>query len=336
MSEFRQDIITKEWVLIAASRSGRPYEFPKTRATREDLPEIEPGCVFCPGHEEKTPAELARYPFMSKDWLVRVVPNKFSVLELEHGQPTKNFYVRQPGIGSHEVVITRYHNQPTAMQSVELIDLTLQVYADRIKELSKYESVRYVHIIQNHGKLGGASLTHPHSQIFAMPFLGPHVQEELRGTHSHYNLFDECIYCAIMAHELQNGSRIVTETDSFLVFCPFESKMPYQMRILPKRHESNFENLPPSERRELAAVLKSTLLKLYAKLGNPSYNFYIHTMPFSRSKNDSYNPKAYHWHLVIMPRVNIWAGLELGTEIYVNVIPPEHAAEYLRGDTKDL
>lgn len=332
MSEFRQDIVTKEWVLIAPNRSGRPHDFKRELATPEGLPEFLDSCVFCPGNEKQTPEEICRIPKSGNDWKVRVVPNKFGVLQLDGGTPQHNFYIRQPGIGSHEIVITKFHNQPTALQPVELIENTIEAYIERINALSKFDAVKYVHIIQNHGKLAGASLIHPHSQIFAMPFLGPHVAAELRGAGNYYSLFDKSIYDDILQHELSVKKRIVLETDRFVVFCPFESKMPYQMRIVPKKQEAKFENIETDDKRELAVVLKSALLKLYNKLGNPSYNYYIHTMPFKRSKNVYRDERAYRWHLVILPRINIWAGLELGTEIYVNVVPPEHAAEYLRGE----
>jgi UDPglucose--hexose-1-phosphate uridylyltransferase len=333
MSEFRQDIVTKEWVLIAPARTARPNEFKKEPATPDNLPELVPTCFFCPGNEDKTPPQITQFPKNTKEWLVRVVPNKFSLLDLHHSQKSRgNFYVRLPGIGSHEVVVTRLHNLPTALQPVELIDATLQVFTERLVELSHNPAVRYVHIIQNHGKLGGASMIHPHSQIFAMPFPGPHVAEELRGCHYHFNLFDRCIYCDLIEHELSEKRRVVFETENFLAVCPFESKMPYQMRVLPKQHQAHFYEITAEQRRELAEVLKTVLGRLYRKLGNPAYNYYIHTMPFSRSKYVHHNEQAYHWHLVIMPRINIWAGLELGTEIYVNVVPPEAAAEYLRAD----
>ncbi|MDP2932975.1 MAG: galactose-1-phosphate uridylyltransferase [bacterium] len=329
MSEFRQDIVTKEWVLVAPSRVARPFDFKKDKPVPENVPDFLPTCIFCPGNEKQTPSEIERYP-RTGDWQVRVVPNKFGLLELTPAVPKKDFYVTLPGIGSHEVLITRYHNQPVALQSVKDIDLTMGVYVDRIKELMQHDSVKYVHIIQNHGKLAGASLLHPHSQIFAMPFVGPHIQEELRGATHHYDIFDKCIYCEMLTHERHTGTRVVLETDNFVVVCPFESKMPYHMRIMPKRHQARFEDIEKHEREEFAAVLKSALSRLYFKLGNPSYNYYFHTLPAIRGNNVFYNERAYHWHLVIMPRINIWAGLELGTEIYVNVVPPETAAAHLK------
>jgi UDPglucose--hexose-1-phosphate uridylyltransferase len=331
MSEFRQDIVTKEWVLIAPSRSGRPDEFKKEPATSQNLPEVVLGCVFCPGGEAQSPAEIYRWPEKG-DWQIRLVPNKYGLLEDVEGKAQKNFYVRLPGMGAHEVMITRGHNQPTALQSVQLIEEQLRIYAERIKEFSANQAIKYVHIIQNYGRQGGASLVHPHSQIIAMPFLGPHIQEEIRGSYHHYDLFEQCIYCEMIRHELKVQSRIITETEHFVVMCPFESKLPYQIRIMPKKHRADFSQISAQERGELAAVLKRTLLTLCDKLNNPSYNFYIHTAPFRRSSlATSYEP-SYHWHLVILPRINIWAGLELGTEVYVNVMPPEQAADYLRSD----
>jgi len=332
MSEFRQDIVTKEWVLIAPSRSGRPYEFKKKPAHSEKLPEVSPSCVFCPGNEKQTPAEILRYPEKG-DWKIRVVPNKFGVLELDGAPDThRNFYVTLPGTGSHEVLITRKHNEPTSMQSVGEIDLSLMIMQQRIDELGRHPGVKYVHVIQNSGQLAGASLVHPHSQIFAMPFLGPHIAEEIKGASSHYHIFDKCVYCQIIQHEIAEKVRIVFETENYVVLCPFESKMPFQMRILPKNHQARFHTINSTHRKELAAVLKNALTRLYTKIGDPSYNFYIHTLPFYKGTNQAVPEEAYHWHLVILPRVNIWAGLELGTEIYVNVMPPEKAAEYLRGE----
>lgn len=329
MSEFRQDIVTKEWVLIAPSRALRPNEFSHEPATPDSLPEVSAGCAFCPGAEGQTPPEISTVP-SSGPWQVRVVQNKYSLLRLSEGEAVRDFYVALPGIGSHEVVITRPHDKPAALMPLSLIESYLSVYIDRLNEMRKHEQVRYVHIIQNHGKLGGASLVHPHSQIIAMPFLGPHIQAELRGAASHFNLFDRCIYCEIVSHERAAKTRVVAESEHFIVLCPYESKMPYQMRIMPKRHEADFSRITSEEKREFAAVLKMALFALYDKLENPSYNYYIHTLPFGRGANLMRSEESYHWHLVILPRINVWAGLELGTEIYVNTVPPEISAEVLK------
>lgn len=329
MSEFRQDIVTKNWVLIAESRASRPSDFGTLEATPRDLPAVSKTCVFCPGNEHLTIGEIARYPSQA-DWLVRVVPNKYEAVGHMIGRRREDFYMSRPGIGDHEVVLTRYHDKPLALQDLELIDLTLRVYIDRINDLKQHEEVRYIHIIQNHGVQAGASVIHPHSQIFAIPFLPDRVRDELFGTRNYFAVNGACVYCEIILHELKLGERVVIDLPEFLAIAPYASKMPFEIHILPKSHRPSFHLVTISERKALARIMKEIFSRLYDRMHNPAYNYYIHTVPFggitdSKSYNDN---QSYHWHIVVLPRVNVWAGFELGTEVYVNVMPPEMAAKF--------
>lgn len=329
MSEFRQDIINKNWVLIAEGRNKRPTDFQTYAAAPPELPEISDKCVFCPGKEKETGEEIARYEKDGK-WLVRVVPNKYEAVEHTIGKRTEDFYISRPGIGDHEVVITRYHNQPTALQSPELIDLTLSAYIDRFNDLWLHDEVLYIHIIQNHGMQAGASVVHPHSQIFAIPFLPDRIRDEIAGTRDYYEIHEACVYCEMIMFELKAGSRVILDTPEFLVIAPYASKMPFEIHILPKKHRSFFHKITISERKALAQVMKDVFSRLYTRMQNPAYNYYIHTLPQRLSLNHrSINDQdAYHWHIVVLPRVNVWAGFELGTEVYVNPMPPETAAKF--------
>ncbi len=339
MSEFRQDIITKNWVLIAEGRAQRPTDFREQQATPPGLPDYWKTCVFCAGNESMTSGEIARYPARpissgsgqeEKDWLVRTIPNKYEAVGHIIGKRQEDFYVSRPGIGDHEVVVTRYHNKPTALQDTSLVDLTLQVYIDRLNELKLHDEVRYVHIIQNHGIQAGASIAHPHSQIFAIPFLPERIQEELQGTRSYFSVNGSCVYCEMVMYELQKEERVVIDTPDFVAIAPYASKMPFEIHLLPKRHRASFHEITISERKALAQVMKDLFRRLYDRMHNPAYNYYIHTLPFSGSIESKTHDdrKSYHWHIVILPRVNVWAGFELGTEVYVNVMPPEKAAKF--------
>ncbi len=330
MSEFRQDIVTKNWVLIASGRADRPTDFKAQQAAPRDLPEVDGSCAFCPGNENLTSGEIFKENHGGDNWLIRVVPNKYEAVGHVIGRRQEEFYISQPGIGDHEVVITRYHNKPTALQDENLIDKTLRVYIDRINELKEHDEVRYIHVIQNYGLQAGASIVHPHSQIFAIPFLPHRVRDELKGTRDYFALHGACIYCEMILYELKIGERIVLDTPHFLVITPFASKMPFEMHILPKTHRPSFQEITISERRELARVMKAIFSRLYDRMHNPAYNYYIHSVPFggaieSKAFNDR---KSYHWHIVVLPRINVWAGFELGTEVYVNVMPPEQAAKF--------
>ncbi|OGE78297.1 MAG: galactose-1-phosphate uridylyltransferase [Candidatus Doudnabacteria bacterium RIFCSPHIGHO2_01_FULL_46_14] len=329
MSEFRQDIVTKNWVLIAQGRDKRPTDFKQLAASPIEMPEISKECAFCPGNEEKTGQEIVRYP-ETGDWQVRVVPNKYEAVGHIIGKRTEDFYISRPGIGDHEVVISRYHNQPVAQQDIELIDTTLRAYIDRYHDLALHDEVQYIHIIQNHGMQAGASVVHPHSQIFAIPFFPHRISGEISGTRDFFEVNNACVYCEMIMFEMKEGSRVIFDTPDFLVVAPYASKMPFEIHILPKIHRSSFSKITISERKALAWVMKDVFGRLYERMKNPAYNYYIHTLPtrLSSGRRTFSDQECYHWHIVVLPRVNVWAGFELGTEVYVNPMPPEKAAKF--------
>ena len=330
MSEFRQDIVSKHWVLFAPNRGSRPEDFTLFQAAADPskLDEIDAHCVFCPGKEAFN-QEIDSYP-KGKDWQVRIIPNKYEALGHRGGRERSDFYIVREGIGDHEVIVTRPHNVLTAFLLDELMDLNLKVYQKRMRDLSNHPEVQYVHVLQNHGRDGGASMIHPHSQVFATPFVPEHLHDEVTGSFVYFMQSGACVYCEMILKELTDRERVVLDHKDFLVFTPFASRVPYAMRIIAKRHRASFIDLSDEERRSLAKVLKFALQKLYYKLHNPSYNYYIHTLPVSHSILTRYDDRSYHWHLEILPRINVWGGFELGSDVYVNTVLPEVAADVLR------
>ena len=334
MSQFRQDNITKQWVLIAPKRALRPEGLNTERAMPDDLPEVDTLCVFCPGNEKLTTELLLAIP-NEKNWRVRVISNKFETLSHKLAKPLDvgrdDFYLTRPGVGDHEVIILRSHNKPLALQSDEDVLAGIKAWHARMVTLADHAEVRYTHIIQNHGKLSGATVQHPHFQLFTVPFIPDHLADELEGSASYFRHSGKCVYCEMIDRELKAGSRVVLDHEDYLVFCLFASRVPFQLRIIPKRHHASFTDIDTSSQKSLAKVLKHTLSRIYHKLNNPSYNFYIHTVPICQPKPAYCDPVSYHWHLEVLPRLNVWAGFELGTEIYVNPVAPEEAAALLRG-----
>lgn len=334
MSEFRQDIVSQHWILFAPNRSKRPEDFGQEPATPDfsSLPSLDPKCVFCPGNEEYN-LEIMSHP-QGADWKVRVIPNKYEALGHTGGRHRDDFYSVREGIGDHEVIISRPHNTLTAFLPDKDMDAMLYVYQQRMRELSNHPEVQYVHILQNHGKAGGASMIHPHSQIFATPFVPEHLHDEVVGSYVYFEQHGACVYCEMIMYELSEKSRVVIDSEDFLVFSPFASRMPYALRIIPKRHMASFVDMTDGERKNLGIVLKESLQKLYYLLKNPAYNYYIHSLPVTHELMTRYDDKSYHWHLEILPRVNVWGGFELGSDVYVNTIMPETAADYLRQPIK--
>jgi UDPglucose--hexose-1-phosphate uridylyltransferase len=316
--------------LFAPNRASRPEDFKHERATPDPktLPEHDNACPFCSGQEALN-LEVAIYPH-KHNWKVRVILNKFEALGHSGGRARADFYTVREGIGDHEVVVPRPHNILTGFLPDELMDLNLKVYQERMLALSNHPEVEYVHVLQNHGHAGGASLIHPHSQIFATPFVPEHLHDEVTGAYSFFKSNGACIYCEMILKELSDRERIVLDNKDFLVFAPFAARVPFALRIIPKRHQASFTDMTEPERHSLGQVLKTILQKLYYKLDNPAYNYYIHTLPISHSLMTRYDDRSYHWHLEILPRLNVWGGFELGSDVYVNTMLPEVAADILR------
>lgn len=334
MSQFRQNPINKQWVLIAPSRAKRPEDF-KTYSVSFGLPELDPTCVFCPGNEHKNPdlcKDVCRLP-NDDNWKIRVIANKFKALDQIKTYQNRDFYRSMAGYGEHEVIITRQHNEPPALQSAQVVQQSLKLFQERIEIISQDPKINYVQIFHNHGRDAGASLVHPHYQVLATPMVPPHLHDELRGTYHYYQLNKTCIYCDIMKEERKVKDRIVYEDEYFVVMSAYASRSPFETWILPKRHQSRFERMSDIELLHLSHVLKKALGSLYVKLSDPPLNFYIHTMPKPNEKHLLTEEKSYHWHLTIFPRLTIWAGFEYSTSIPINPMPPEQTAKFLRGET---
>lgn len=329
MSEFRQNPITKAWVLIAPGRAKRPEDF-KTVSVMHGLPELDPKCVFCPGNESAN-KELFHAPHAG-EWDIRVVSNKFPALDGQINFQHRNFYVSRAGRGAHEVVITRKHNEPVALQSVRTIKDSFATFIERYKAITEDPNIAYVQIFHNHGRDAGASLAHPHYQIMATPLVPPHVHDEILGCYHYTQASGSCIYCDIINEEIRVGERLVYEDDHFVVLSAYASRKPFETWILPKKHGARFEEITAQDIEHLSHALKLVLGRLYVKLADPPLNFYIHTMPVKRDANTLHEAGSYHWHLTVFPRITIWAGFEYSTGIPVNPVPPEMTAEFLRGD----
>lgn len=328
MSQFRQNIITKEWVLIAPNRSQRPDDFAGEPVIRPHTPDVIDACVFCPGNESKNP-DIARFP-AGKNWQVRIIPNKFEIVSNVPVHSTKEFYVNRSGIGEHEVMITRKHNEPVALQSLQTVELSLHTMRQRYLDLAEHGAHHaYIEMFHNHGRDAGASLIHPHYQIITLPMVPPAAHEEISGSHDYYRNHGVCVYCDMIKEEKALEDRIIHETQDFIIFEPYAARFPFETWLVPKKHSANFEKISDQDITQMAFALKLALGQLYAKLSDPPLNFYIHTLP-AHAEHSAYDQKSYHWHLTILPRTAIWGGFEYATGIPINPVSPEQAAKFLK------
>jgi UDPglucose--hexose-1-phosphate uridylyltransferase len=324
-------------VIISTDRAKRPSDF-----FRESVKVKGGFCPFCAGNESKTPSEILAYrPNASgvtpqKDgpgWTVRVVPNKFPALGIEGtlNKQAEGMFDKMNGIGAHEVVIeTPDHAATLASLPAKKIEDVLWAFRDRILDLKKDRRFKYILLFKNHGEAAGASLEHSHSQLIALPILPIYVVEELQGAKQYYIYKERCVFCDAIRQETESGVRVVAENEDFITLAPYAPRFPFETWILPKRHESAFENSSSQMFENLAKALKLLLMKADRVLDNPPYNLVVHSSPAQDPTNE-----YYHWHIEFMPKLTKTAGFEWGTGFYINPTPPEEAAKFLRDANVD-
>ncbi|MEJ5257924.1 MAG: galactose-1-phosphate uridylyltransferase [Fervidobacterium sp.] len=327
MPEYRKDPVVKRWVIISTERAKRPHDF-------QVQPE-EVKVAFCPfdyGNEHTTPPEILAFrPADTQPntpgWWVRVVSNKFPAVdpELPVDRYGHGMYDAMTGFGYHEVIVeTPDHESTFALYDYKQAEEVVWAYVTRFRTMAKDERVKYILVFRNHGKEGGASLAHPHSQIIATPVVPKTVQEELDGAKDYYSYKERCVFCDMINQEKIENRRLIEENEHFIAFEPYAARFPFETWVLPKRHSHDFGSITEDEVRSFARIMKDVLHRIYVVLNNPPYNFLIHTAPvFEEGKT------YYHWHVEIIPRLTRVAGFEWGSGFYINPVPPEDAARYL-------
>jgi UDPglucose--hexose-1-phosphate uridylyltransferase len=327
MPQLRKDPVTKRWVIIVHEQAKGPADFPALPAPRRGN-----SCPFCPGKEGSTPPEVLSYREANTlpnepGWQVRVVPNRYPALQIEGDLDRTGIglYDMMNGVGAHEVIIeSPDHEAGFDVFDVPQVLRIVGAYVDRYRDLRRDRRFRYILLFKNHGAAAGASLDHPHSQLIATPIIPKRVMEEVEGARQYYYYKERCVFCDVIRQELAAGIRIINENESFVALAPFASRFPFETWITPKDHKASFGDIEDHEQESFADILHGTLRRLIRTLGNPPFNFIIHTSPC-----DEHCAEYYHWHLEIMPRLTKVAGFEWGSGFYVNPVPPESAARYL-------
>ncbi len=328
MPELRKDPVLGRWIIIAQERGKRPTDFviDKTLTTGGF-------CPLCPGNENTTPHEVLVYGREgdtpdSPGWKVRVVPNKYPALVIEGdlNREGEGLYDKMNGIGAHEVIVeSPNHEDAFSELPVDHMVLVFQAFQARIRDLECDDRFRYVLIFKNFGKAAGASLEHSHSQLVALPVLPRKIESELTGALTYYKYKERCIYCDIIHQELKQEIRVVCRNEHFITLTPFAPRTPFEMWILPIKHSSAYHEQSYDELIALSEIFSESLCRLDACIPNVPYNFVLHTQPLR-----SAHLLHYHWHFEIVPKLTSIAGFEWGSGFYINPMPPEEAAKYLR------
>ncbi len=332
-SEFRQNVVSGDWVLIAPVRGRRPHasvETPHAPASKDECPFEDPqktnGVDPLLWYDASGKRGEGR---ITRDWSLQVIPNKYPLVTKHEGAcpvpPTEGFTRSMAAAGFHELVIPRAHDTFFADMALEEAERMVRAYQDRIVAHKDEDCLHYVLVFHNHGTAAGASIYHPHSQILALPFVPHDVRRSVLGSRAWFEKNGTCIHCEIIAAERVSGERIVYENKKFIVLVPYAPSASFEMRIFPITHGPDFYTIADDDRLEFAEAIVNALKRLKKTLNDPAYNFFIHTAPVDRA-----DYRYYHWHMEIVPKTSHFAGFELGLGIRAVSAVPEESAELLR------
>lgn len=342
MSELRHDPISGRWVIVAPDRALRPNSSVPAPRFSEEAED-----PFAEGNEHLTPGELLAYraPGTQPDtpgWRVRVVPNKFPAvtgIPAEEGMAAVgastaittgnkewiDWERSAVGTGPHEVIIECPQKAGCLSElSRTQVREVLQAYVDRLQFHRRQHTCVAAMVFKNKGMAGGATLAHAHSQLLGTSWVPQALQTELTHCRVHWKGTKRSLFTELLAHEQQVATRLVDTSEHFAVLCPFASRVPCEMLILPRRVSVRFEECSSTELDGLAATLLGSLQRLMRVIPDVAYNYVIHSAPFEATA------EGFCWHLEIIPRVGNIAGFEWGGGGYINTVPPEAAAAKLR------
>ncbi len=320
MSELRWHPLLREWVITATHRQDRTFLPPKDY------------CPLCPTKPGAFPTEIP-----SEDYEVVVFENKFP--SLQHPAPEmsvegSDLYKVRPADGVCEVVLySSRHDGSLAGESEQDIRKLIEVWTDRFVELGQKDYVDYVFIFENKGKEIGVTIDHPHGQIYAYPFVPPHIKRELDGAEAHFKETGRCVVCDIVAEEKRDGRRVVVENESFFAAIPFYARYPYEVHIFSQAHKGSLPEFTEKEKDDLASILK-TMLSKYDNLWDMSlpYMMVLHQTPTDGMDYSGF----YHFHIEFYPpyrtpqKLKYLAGSESGAGAYINDTLAEEKAAELR------
>jgi UDPglucose--hexose-1-phosphate uridylyltransferase len=315
-SEIRYDALLDQWVIIASHRQGRTH-----------LPPVE-HCPLCPSR----PGRATEIP--ASDYDVVVFENRFPPLLPDAPGPDEGdgLFVRRPGVGRCEVVcFTADHDASFAQLPPERVETVLEAWTDRTHELATLPGVEQVFVFENRGEEIGVTLSHPHGQIYAYPFVPPRTLRMLRSARRHHERTGECLFCALLAAERAAGVRVVAETESWTAFVPHAARWPFEVHLSPRRHLPDLPALRDGERVELARLYLDVLRRFDGIFGaRMPYIAAWHQAPVLVDR------ALAHLYLQVFSirrapaKLKYLAGSESAAGVWVNDIPPERAAQLLR------
>jgi UDPglucose--hexose-1-phosphate uridylyltransferase len=344
--ELRIDPLSGLRTIVAGARADRPGGEFRVEPEPPLDPDDDP---FLEGHEDRTPPEIwAVRPAGGEPdgpgWIVRVVPNRYPALAagggahagaspadaprthpagpqsdpLAGGRGEPELFASRPALGAHEVIVSA----PGPARSLAELDpdqleTAVGVWRERVRT---HAAAAYVHVIVNEGREAGASLAHSHAQLYALPFVPAALARERERFTAHAERTDgRDLLADLLQAEVRRDERVFALDREAVALCPFASRVPFQVQIVPRSPRARFEDDGPIA----ARLLREVLRRLAAVLGaTPPLNLWVRTAP--------QGARWFCWRIDLLPKLTQPAGLELGAGLHLNTVAPEAAAAMLR------
>ncbi len=315
--ELRKDPITGWWVATVVDRAFHRDRF----ATPAELVDDGGDCQNC-----RLPAGDGIRVRTLKDFAFHVVGTNEDARELD-GTLAQVALSEARASGSWRTIVAPpSEHRPLHAVGNEIIEGLVGRARAAISDARSTAQTDHLQVIQNWGAQAGARTNHLCLDLYDIPQIPHRVAEELGGSARFVIREGECPWCRLVRAETSRPDRMVWEDDSTVAFAPFASRSPFEIWIVPRRHESDFGRATDPDVTATAEALRQVLGRLAASLDGPPYNLVLHTSPL-REQVDA----TYHWHWEVHPRLREIAGLELGTGLPVNPVSPEDAVEELLG-----
>jgi UDPglucose--hexose-1-phosphate uridylyltransferase len=311
LGDLRLDPLTDEWVNVVGHRQTRP-----------NLPSA--GCPFCVGGRE------APEPYDVR-WFTNRWPALASGPAVDMTGARTNGTKALPAVGASEVVLfSPEHHASLATLPQKQVRKVVDLWASRTTALLARDEVEYVLVFENRGREVGATIDHPHGQIYGYPFVPPAPAKEAAVSRAH-----GCAVCTEVRAELDAGERVIAQHGDWLAYVPFASAYPYGMRIAPLAHIPSLPDLGDAARDDLAALLGDVLGRYDRLWPAPSddylfpYLLWFHQAP--AAGGDEWHVHAHTAPPLRAPGVQRYvASGELGSGTLANPVVPEAAARELR------
>ncbi len=321
----RLDPLRHTWTIFSTARMVAP-----TSSSRKKVHVESP---FVPGREHLVGRAIYSDP-PGDDWEVRVVANRAPAVHVEGDAKSRadGFYDRMTALGAHEVIVESRSGKDLDELPLPGVSRVVTAWKVRMNDLLRDHRLRSFLITKDAGDRAGCQAAGPVSQLIAMSVVPPVLRQKLKSARDHFERKRRSIFEDILEEEIRVGKRLVYENNGFSVICPYASRRPFELLILPKRQIPDFHRISDEEIAQLSDALHIVLPKLNLALDFPAYNLMVYTALTRTARRDHWNTieDDFRWHIEVLPRQFCSSGLEFAAGCHLNTVWPETCADFLR------